>query len=111
MDSKEIEALVKSIITELQLPVTMAVAGSRLPTFDISAASNCCEGHCPCDSRNGGQCPCNTRCACDGKVAVRNELDWLSQVARLPQEQIKSVLEAAPIIEKVRFSGRLEQLK
>lgn len=113
MNVSELNALKKQIIQEMQQekPISSidAIAGAQLPTFDISAAAGCCEGHCPCDSRNGGTCPCASKCGCDGKVTHRNDLDWVSRLAQLEQSQITNVLDAAPIIHNLRFAKDLKQ--
>ncbi|MDQ7794490.1 MAG: hypothetical protein RDU89_08785 [bacterium] len=109
--TEELSALAKSIAEQLSLAVVPALAAAKLPTFDISAASKCCEGHCPCDSRNGSQCPCNSRCACDGKLAHRDDLDMLSRLACVPQAGLKSIMEAAPLLQKLRMEGAAEKQK
>lgn len=103
ISKSEIAELSKAVASELLRGDPGLIAGSRLSTFDISAASSCCEGHCPCDSRNGGDCPCASRCSCDGKTA--NRLDdniLLARLGELEKEKIERVLEIAPIIAKLR---------
>ena len=107
MNDKELRALSKLLAQEIQLAYPHVIGGVTLPTFDISATSSCCEGHCPCDSRNGGDCPCNSKCACDGKIALTGDpIDWLYQLSALKQDQVKSVLDAIPVLFNLRFQGR-----
>lgn len=99
----DIAELSKAIAAELQLGNPGLIAGNRLSTFDISAASSCCEGHCPCDSRNGGECPCASKCSCDGKV--QNHLDdsiLLARLGELDKQKLEHVLQAAAVIAKLR---------
>lgn len=99
----DLAELSKAIAAELLQGSPGLIAGNRLPTFDISAASSCCEGHCPCDSRNGGQCPCASKCSCDGKIA--HHLDdniLLARLGELDKQKLEHVLQAAPVIAKLR---------
>lgn len=99
----ELKSLAKLVAKELAAGGPQVVGGATLPTFDISSASSCCEGHCPCDSRNGGDCPCASKCQCDGKVAMTPDyIDMIGNMATLNQADIKKVLDVGVLMGKVR---------
>jgi hypothetical protein len=111
MTTPELEQLAKLVVQELRAGTIPAIAGAQLPSLDATVANACCEGHCPCDSRNGGQCPCNSKCGCDQKTAFRDGLDLVASLGRLPQSELGTVLEAAPVIERMRMRASPADLR
>lgn len=102
MTQKEIETLAKVMAQELRASIPPVIAGYRLPTFDISTSSSCCEGYCPCYSRGGGDCPCNTNCGCHGRETNFSDIDLISQISSLSPSQIKTIFEASNMIQQIR---------
>jgi hypothetical protein len=110
MNEQEVTDLAKKLVKELLDQAPLAISASKLSTFDISEATNCCEGMCPCDSKcgadqgPGSKCICQGKCACHEKTPFVDELDIVTNLYRLPQDQLKSVMDAAPIIKRIRSS-------
>jgi hypothetical protein len=107
MTDDELKAIVKLVVSELAVAGAGAVAAAQLPTFDISKVLKCCEDKCPCNSKNtcpldSSGCSCNSKCGCHEKTPFQDELDIVAKLARLPQNAIKTVLDAAPVIAGLR---------
>lgn len=85
-------------------------AGGVHPGFGGLAAECSCQ-NCGCDSRAGGSCGCNERCACQGHTA--NQFDWamnvlLGAAAHVPLEEVRTLVE---LRDRVRASMRKEETK
>ena len=115
MSDEKLSKLVEQMVEELRSALPRAIAGAPLGTFDISAVSKCCQGKCGCNSvcvcHGDMGCGCHPRCSCDDVTNFMDPFDWVIQFTRLPAEELKTILQAAPIIEKVRSGDLLNAEK
>jgi hypothetical protein len=104
MKEEELGPLATLIAREVVALGPHVIGGGVLSTFDISAVAKCCEEKCPCNSKEDKKpCGCIDKCGCDGKTKFIDDVDWISRLAGLPQDEIRKVLEVVPILQKMRL--------